>query len=44
MRSLYESNKRFREYVDRYAVCRGISVEEALTHKIVRIVGEEWTN
>jgi hypothetical protein len=40
MRALYETNAEFKEYVDRYSHSRGISVEEALTHKTVRIVGE----
>lgn len=42
MRAYYENNENFREYVDRYAASRGISIEEALSHAIVRIVGEEW--
>lgn len=32
----YRHNKRFRDYVDKYAAKRGITVEEALEHEIVR--------
>ena len=39
LEALYETNKEFQEYVDRYAAHyiegRSISVAEALTHKIV---------
>jgi hypothetical protein len=34
----YKHNKKFRQYVDKYAKTRGISVEEALTHELVRQV------
>ena len=40
MRQLYEENADFREYVDRFAVCRGIDVSEALTHKMVHSYAE----
>lgn len=36
----YENNPEFREYVDKYAKARGISVAEALTHKIVEVFYE----
>ena len=34
--SMYEMNDEFKLYVDRYAKSRGISVEVALTHAVVR--------
>lgn len=37
MRALYEDIAEFKEYVDRYAASRGISVDEALTHKMIAI-------
>lgn len=40
--SLYEKNEKFREYVDRYAAKHEISVEEALTHKIVADYGHDY--
>lgn len=40
MRALYETNDRFKTYVDRYSCSREITVDEALTHLMVRIVGE----
>ena len=36
MREFYENNKDFKEYVDRYAAQRKITVDEALTHAMVR--------
>ena len=44
MESLYEKNTEFREYVDKYAHSRGISVEAALRHKIVMIVAKDKFN
>ena len=41
MRELYETNETFREYVDKYATSREISVAEALTHKLVIQYGED---
>lgn len=35
----YKNNTDFREYVDRYCKCYGITVEKALTHELVRQVG-----
>jgi len=35
---VYQNNEEIKEYVDRYAKCYHISVEEALTHKIVEEV------
>lgn len=34
----YMNNKRFSNYVDKYAKNRGISVNEALQHELVRQV------
>lgn len=36
MRSFYESNEVFKNYVDRYSVKHEVSTEEALTHSTVR--------
>lgn len=36
MKDFYIENKDFREYVDKYAVSRNISVGEAFTHAIVK--------
>ena len=41
MSELYESNPDFRGYVDRYCRCYRISVEEALTHELVRLYAEQ---
>lgn len=35
---LYETNKDFREYVDKYCAKHKVTVEEALTHDIVKAV------
>lgn len=40
----YRFNSRFKRYVDRYCASRGISVEEALTHKIVKRVCMSYTD
>lgn len=40
MRKLYESDKDFKEYVDRYMIKHGVSFEYALTVKIVISYGE----
>lgn len=40
LNELYENDADFRGYVDRYAKCRWITVEEALTHKLVRNYAE----
>lgn len=39
----YRHNKRFRDYVDKYAANHGISVEEALKHEIVRQACLQYT-
>lgn len=36
MREFYETNQDFKEYVNRYAAQRKITVDEALTHALVR--------
>lgn len=36
MKEFYTENKEFREYVDKYAKDNKISVDEALTHAIVK--------
>ena len=41
LEQLYEDNKEFREYVDKYAQSRGISVDAALRNKIVAIVAKD---
>ncbi|MBO7449063.1 MAG: hypothetical protein J6U54_01730 [Clostridiales bacterium] len=45
-RKLYDENKNFREYVDRYSKKyvegKSISIEEALTHLIVKNVGDYY--
>ena len=41
LEQLYEDNKEFRDYVDKYAQSRGISVDAAMKHKIVAIVAKD---
>lgn len=41
MTELYEKNADFKAYVDRYSKCYRISVEEALTHELVRLYAEQ---
>ena len=41
LEQLYEDNKEFREYVDRYSEKHGISVDAAMKHKIVAIVAKD---
>lgn len=36
VRSFYGSNEAFRNYVDRYSIKHGVSVETAFTHSTVR--------
>lgn len=40
--NLYDRNKDFREYVDRYCRKHQISVEEAVLHEIVKGVGKMY--
>lgn len=42
MQDLYENNKDFKRYVDRYCRMHGLSVEEALEHKLVQEVGKQY--
>ena len=42
MQELYENNSDFRGYVNRYCRTYRISVEEALEHKLVQEVGEQY--
>lgn len=42
--SLYETNQDFKEYVDRYCMKHKITVEEALTHELVKEVGLMYEN
>ena len=37
----YRENAEFRDYVDKYAEHRGLKVEAALKHEIVRIVAKD---
>lgn len=38
MKEFYLTNKEFKEYVDKYASYRKITIEEAFTHTVVRNV------
>lgn len=38
MKEFYNTNEDFKIYVDKYRSDRGISLEEALTHKLVKEV------
>lgn len=40
----YRHNQKFREYVDRYSDHRGISVDEALKHELVKQVYLYYTD
>lgn len=40
--ALYGSNEDFKRYVDKYCVKHRISVEEALQHYLVRVVGIQY--
>ena len=42
LKQFYESNEDFEYYVDRYCCSKNISVEQALTHKIVQVVAERY--
>ena len=41
LRNLYNSNEVFRTYVNRYADNFGLTVDQALSHKIIKIYAEE---
>lgn len=38
VRNEYRHNSKFRQYVDKYSKHHGITVDEALTHELVRQV------
>lgn len=40
MKDLYETNKDFKAYIDKYCAKHGIGVDEALTHSIPQAVGK----
>ena len=40
IRELYESNKKFRNYVDRFITVKPITVQQALQYKVVQLVAE----
>ena len=40
MSDLYENNENFKEYVDRYCMIYRYSVEQALTHAIIKHVAD----
>lgn len=40
----YSENPELKKYVEKYAVNNSITVEVALTHKIVQLVGEAYYN
>ncbi len=44
MEEFYKKNKDFHDYVDKYAKKTGISVEEALTHSVVRAAYEYYVS
>lgn len=37
LRNEYNNNRRFRDYVDRYCKNHGYTLEEALTHELIRL-------
>ena len=42
MTNFYNNNKNFKEYVDKYCKKHGISVETALTHRLIKEVAEQY--
>ena len=40
----YEEDRDFRDYVDRYTRCRGITTDEALEHITVKYAAEYYTD
>jgi hypothetical protein len=42
MKKLYETNKDFRDYVDRYMRNKDVCLEEVLGYKLTQIVGEKY--
>ena len=41
LNELYENNKDFKEYVDKYSKTHNITVETAMTHKLVKNVADQ---
>lgn len=41
-KQLYERNEYFKRYVDRYCVQNRVSIEESLTHALVKEVGNMY--
>ena len=39
-KTLYENNKNFKQYVDKYANQRRLTIDEALEHALVKEVGK----
>lgn len=42
MREFYENNAQFKEYVDKYCKCHNVTVDEALSHLIVKEVAKSY--
>ena len=42
MRDFYNTNKDFREYVDRYRRNKDVTVEEVLSYKQTQLVAEQY--
>ena len=40
---LYENNEEFKAYVDKYSNQRKITIEEALSHALVKSAGDYYT-
>ena len=43
MRELYNNNVDFRTYVDRYCCTYRLTVDQALSHALVKAVAEQYT-
>jgi hypothetical protein len=43
-KDLYESNKAFREYIDRYMKNKDVTLEEVLSYKQTQLIGEMYKN
>lgn len=42
MKELYENNENFKRYVDKYCRTYRVTVEVALTHRLVKDVGSHY--
>lgn len=42
MKDLYNTNKDFKDYVDRYCKNKPFGVKEALRHILIRLVGQHY--